>query len=595
MNAVAFSPDGKLLASADNDGTVRLWNPVTGQPAGAPIRAVTNGGGVNAVAFSPDGKLLATAGDDGHVRLWNPATGQPVGAPLPAVTSPGPALGARGGVQPGRQAAGQRRRRRVRAAVEPGHRAGRRRSPSGCHQPAARERRWRSARTASCWPAPTTDGHVRLWNPATGQAPRAPLPPVNGGVNGVAFSPDGKLLASADNDGTVGLWNPATRQAAGAPLPAETGQGSHINAVAFSPDGKLLATAGGDGTVRLWNPATRQASGVFPGLNRMAFSPDGKLLAVAETDGTVRTWDLATGQAAGAPLPAETSPGSHVNAVAFSPDGKLLATAGDDGTVRRWNPATGQPAGAPLRAVTNGGGVNGVAFSPDGKLLATAGGDGTVRLWNPATGQAAGALLPAEPGGGVQAVAFSPDGKLLAAAYSDGLVRLWNPATRQAAGAPLPAGTGSGGACPAWRSARTASSWPAPTPTAPCGRGQCRFSPIRTRHCVPMSGRRQRQSGRGTPRVNHSPASADDTCRFRPGTGLNPAPGNVEINALHGRPPGPGQRRAPASGQRPRVPVIDGDRPLSAAGVARIVTERAVPAWVECAQHETRSSPPPSP
>ena len=123
---VAFSPGGKLLAAADGDDTVRLWNPVTGQPVRAPLHASANDG-VNGVAFSPDGKLLASADGDGTVRLWNPATGQPVGAPSPD------RLGgrARGGVQPGRQAAGQRRRRRQGAAVEPGHRPARRRAPPG--------------------------------------------------------------------------------------------------------------------------------------------------------------------------------------------------------------------------------------------------------------------------------------------------------------------------------------------------------------------------------------------------------------------------------------------------------------------------------
>ena len=113
-----------------------------------------------------------------------------------------------------------------------------------------------------------------------------------------------------------------------------------MNGVTFSPDGKLLAAAYGDRDVRLWNPATGQAVGALltdagprVGVNGVAFSPDGKLLATADADGTVRVWSLATGQDPRAPLATYTVTGGGVNGVAFSPDGKLLATADADGTV----------------------------------------------------------------------------------------------------------------------------------------------------------------------------------------------------------------------------------------------------------------------
>jgi hypothetical protein len=288
VRAVAFSPGGRLLASADGDGTVRLWNLATGQPVGGPLRGTSNPNGVRAVAFSRDGRLLASADADGTVQLWDAATGHLV-ATLNATSTAGGVFG---------------------VAFSP---------------------------VGNLLASADADGTVRLWDAATSH-PIATLHATRAdsryGVLGVAFSPVGRL-ASAGGDGTVRLWNPATGRPAGTPLHiASTGYG--VLAVAFSPDGRLLASAGADGTVRLWNPATghpaRAPLHTGASVLGVAFSPDGKLLASAGANGTVRLWNPATRRPAGAPLHA-TSTGHGVFAVAFSPDGQLLAGAASDGTI----------------------------------------------------------------------------------------------------------------------------------------------------------------------------------------------------------------------------------------------------------------------
>jgi WD40 repeat protein len=265
------------------------------------------------------------------------------------------------------------------------------------------------------------DGMARLWDPATGGHQRTLTNRTAwmGAAHNVAFSPDGRLLATTHYGGAQ-LWDPAT----GEHQRTLTGHDKAVYGVAFSPDGRLLATASIDGTARLWDPATgehqRTLTGPRHGVRSVAFSPDGRLLATTHYDKTARLWDPATGER----LRTLTGHGLPVVKVAFSPDGQLLATGSGDKTARLWDPATGER----LRTLTgHDGTVYGVAFSPDGRLLATGSGDKTARLWDPATGEHQRTLTGHYHG--VNSVAFSPDGRLLVTASDDGGARLWAPAT----------------------------------------------------------------------------------------------------------------------------------------------------------------------
>ena len=410
--SVAFSPNGKILASGGDDRSVRLWDVRTHRQLGQPLNG--HDGEINSVAFSPDGKILASGGENGTVRLWDVRTRRQLGTALPGhmgkvwsvAFSPDGKTLASGGADGTAQlwdVASRRPLGFVQANRHPVL------SVAFSHN-------------SKILATGGDDGAVRLWDAATLQPIRSWL--VGSPAFNVAFSPNGKLLASGNLDDAVQLWDAATGQAAGSPLLGY--------AVAFNPDGKTLATGAYDHTVRLWNVASSAGLATLAGHTRavfsVAFSPQGKTLASGSADGAIQLWNVATHRQVGN---LQAASGKQISSVAFSPDGKTLASGGADGTVRWWDVATGRQLGQSPTGTA--GPISSVTFSHDGKTLASGGADGKVRLWDVRTHRQLGQLLDGRDGE-ISSVAFSPDGKILASGGENGTVQLWDVAAHHQAG-----------------------------------------------------------------------------------------------------------------------------------------------------------------
>ncbi|MFE9765171.1 AAA family ATPase [Streptomyces sp. NPDC005808] len=440
VSSAVFSPDGSTLASAADDGTIRLWNvrdPGHPRALGAPLTG--HGGTIYLLAFSPDGQTLASANEDHVVRLWDvrdaaraKALGELTGATAPvrsvAFSPDGQTLAAGGDDDAVRlwDVADPRRARRI-GKVLTGH-------TDLVHSVAFSP----DGRTLASGSA---DNTVRLWDvadPARATQLGSPLTGHTGPIWSVAFSPDGTMIAAASADSTASLWNvsdPAFPSQVGEPLAGSSGE---MYALGFSPDGRTLATGSGDSKVRLWSLPVSDMIGRIG-----AFRPDGQVLATAARDGRVRLWNVASPDRPAALGDALTPAETEVRSLAFSPDGRTLAVL-TASAVQLWDvtdPARPVPYG-PVELRTRFAGPDTLAFSPDGHTLATAYEDRTIQLWD--TGDPSRLRPLGEPLAGhkgyVNALVFSPDGSTLASGSADDTIRLWNVADPRHAtqlGAPL--------------------------------------------------------------------------------------------------------------------------------------------------------------
>jgi WD40 repeat protein/energy-coupling factor transporter ATP-binding protein EcfA2 len=419
VRSVVFRPVGALLAVAAGR-SVRLWDPATGKAVGTAFTGHTDD--VHAIAFTNDGRTMATGSVDKRVRFWQVDSRTPRGSPVIGHTADvqDVAFSPDGGTLLSGSWDTTARAWRVPETFSvsrflSGH-AGEVRgiafSPRGGLLATSGE-----------------DDTTRLWGPPDWQPHGSPLRH-DDYPQQVVFSPNGRLIAiAAAYGGTATIWDVARgRRLMTIQLHDPSDENYSVQDIAFSPDGRLLATGDTDTQVRFWQVDSGREYGKpltnLEHVNAVTFSRDG-LVAAGMADRTVRVWDVWTGKPYGPVLSGHTN---QVWSVDFSPDGKLLASVGDDRTVRLWDVARGQLHRPPILA--HEGVIWRVAFSPDGQTLATASGDGTAKLWRVSNGAQVGSEFSAHEGP-LYGLDFSPDGTTLGTVGANGAVRLWDLGLRE--------------------------------------------------------------------------------------------------------------------------------------------------------------------
>ncbi|MCC3582630.1 AAA family ATPase [Microcoleus sp. PH2017_30_WIL_O_A] len=384
FTAIAVSPDGQKIIAGKGNGTVYLWD----NKSGRQLKTwAAHGNKVTAISFSKNGQTLATAGNDGLARIWT-ITGNKLG---------------------------ELKHPQIKKML------GVSLSPDG-----------QFVATAS------DDNRARIWT-VNGQEVRR-LEGHQGWVMVVNFSPDGKSVATGSDDGSVKLWNSKTGQQ----IQDFRGHRGVVLTASFSPDGKRLVSAGRDGFVRLWNLADKplqrlELTGFKDDVNAIAFSPDGKTIAGAGDEGVMRQWDATSGKEMKVWKEAIVE-NRKVQDIAFSPDikdGKFIVAGGETNTARAWDLAgsltkpQAELGGNEEKQELDQIGIASVAVSPKSQLIATGSYDKTMRIWKPKSPNGELVAMIPKQEGVVSRVVFTSDGKRIVTADWDGNVAMWDLAGKQ--------------------------------------------------------------------------------------------------------------------------------------------------------------------